>query len=70
MKRVYTHSNPSMVGLAKSMLENSGLEVMLKNEFLNSGIPPYNADQELWVLDDGDYDTALELLDGLVETNE
>ena len=69
MRLVYTHSNPVLVGLAKSILENSGMAVTIKNEFSALGTPPYNLDQELWVLKDNDYDEAQEILESLDEVN-
>ena len=67
MRLVYKHSNPVLVGLAKSILENSSLAVTIKNEFSALGTPPYNLDQELWVLDDKDFDKAQEILESLEE---
>lgn len=67
MRLVYTHSNPVLVGLAKSILENSALAVTIKNEFSALGTPPYNLDQELWVLDDNDFDKAQGILESLEE---
>lgn len=67
MRRVYTHDNPALVGLAKSLLENAGLEVTIKNEFAAVGMQSSYMNQELWVLDDSDYDNALEILESLAE---
>jgi len=67
MKMVFTHTNPALVGLAKSMLESEGFEVMLKNEFSTAGIPLYNLDQELWVIRDSDAARAAEILEDLEE---
>lgn len=67
MKMVYTHTNPALVGLARSILETEGLEVMIKNEFATAGIPPYNLDQELWVLHDSDAEKARVILAELDE---
>lgn len=67
MKMVYTHTNPALAGLAKSMLESEGIEVTLKNEFTTAGMPPYNLDQEVWVLNDSDADRARDIIAGLDE---
>ncbi len=64
---VYTNQNPSLVGLAKCMLEDAGLGVSIKNEFTTSGFPPYNLDQELWLINDADLETAREVLSSLQE---
>ena len=62
MKLVYRHDNPALVGLAKGLLEDAGLEVTVKNEFGGSGFPPYNQVQELWILNEQDFETASETL--------
>ena len=67
MKLVYSHDNPALVGLAKSMLENAGLEVTIKNEFSAGGMVQHYVNQELWILDESDYDTAVEILESMVE---
>ena len=65
MKLVYTHDNSTLVGLARSMLENAGLEVTVRNKYTGGGLPYFN--QEIWLLDDSDYDQAMEVLENLVE---
>lgn len=67
MKRVYTHENPVLVGLAKSLLEDAGLAVFIKNEFSATGMHPSYINQEVWVRDASDYDTAVELLENMRE---
>jgi len=62
MKLVYRHDNSALVGLAKGLLEDAGLEVVIKNEFAGSGFPPYNQESELWVLSDEDFEKAVSLL--------
>lgn len=65
MKLVYRHNNPVLVGLAKGLLEDAGIEVLIKNEFASSGFPPYGQDSELWVMNDQDYAAAHSLLDDM-----
>jgi hypothetical protein len=67
MKLVYTHENSALVGLAKSMLENAGMKVILKNEFTSTLMYPTGIQQELWLPDESDYDTAVEILESLAE---
>ena len=71
MKLLYTHENPALVGYAKNLVEDAGIQVTLKNEFSAGGMaPPYNLNSELWILDDGDFDTALSVLAPLLESVE
>jgi len=67
MKLVYTHENSALVGLAKSMLENAGMKVILKNEFTSTLMYPTGIQQELWLPDESDHDTAVEILESLAE---
>ena len=67
MKLIYAHDNPALVGLAKGLLENAGLEVTIKNEFSSAGFPPYNLRQELWLMDDTDLDKATAVLEEMSE---
>jgi len=67
MKLVYSHDNFALVGLARSLLEGAGIEVMMKNEFGGSGFPPYNQGSEIWVLHDKDKDAAEEILSEVSE---
>jgi len=67
MIMLFTHANPALVGLARSILAGEGIHCMLKNEFSTAGIPPYNLDQELWVLDEADANRAMALLADLRE---
>jgi hypothetical protein len=62
---IFTHTNSALVGLAKSMLEDAGVGAVLKNEFSSVGFPPYNLQQELWLLDDKDLEAAQEILANL-----
>ena len=67
MKLVYTNENRLIVGNARNLLEAAGIEVLLKNEFAAGGagdIPVFEAWMEVWVVHDGDYDRACELLAG------
>ena len=66
MKLVYTNENRLLVGNAKNLLEAESIDVFLKNEFAQSGIgetSPIDTWPELWVLNDGDYDRAVTILE-------
>ena len=67
MRLVYRNENPALVGLAKGLLEDAGLEVMIKNEFSGIGFPPYNQPQELFVINDQDFENASEILANMNE---
>ena len=67
MKLVYTNENRLIVGNARNLLVTAGIEVLLKNEFAAGGagdIPVFEAWMEVWVVDDGDYERACELVAG------
>lgn len=59
MQLLFTDKNPALVGLVREVLENAGFDVLLKNEFNSVGLPPYNLWQEIWIMNDADYDRAM-----------
>lgn len=66
MKMVYTNDNRFIVANAKNILEEQGIDVMLKNEFASSAIgevSAFDAWVELWVHNDDDYDRAVSILE-------
>ena len=68
MKAVYTHENIVLVQNAKNLLENNGIETVLKNEFASGGagdLVPAETWPEICVLDESDYDAAVNLLQAL-----
>ena len=67
---IFTHTNSALVGLAKNMLEDAGVGVALKNEFSSVGFPPYNLQQELWLLDEKDLEAAQEILANLNDSQD
>lgn len=65
MKMVYTNENRFIVANAKNILEQQGIDVMLKNEFASSAVgevSAFDAWVELWVHDDNDYERAVGIL--------
>lgn len=65
MQMIYTHENRYLVLNLKNVLENAGIEVMLKNEFAGGGageLAPIETWLELWLVNDGDYDKARALI--------
>ncbi len=69
MKRVFSSLNVAMVKHLKNVLENNGIECVVKGEFLSGAmgeIPLTEAWSELWVVDDARNDEATKLLrDGI-----
>ncbi|MFW5450969.1 MAG: DUF2007 domain-containing protein [Methylophagaceae bacterium] len=66
MKLLYTRENRYLVYNIKNIVENAGIEVMLKNEFAAGGagdLAPLETWLELWVVNDSDYDKAAQILD-------
>ena len=65
MKRVFSSYNQTAVFHARNLLEQAGIDVMVKNAILSSAmgeLPPAECQAEVWVLDDADAVRALEVL--------
>lgn len=65
MKLVYTNENRFLVANARNLVENAGIAVKLKNEYAAGGVgdlSPFDAWLELWVLEDKDYQHAIEII--------
>ena len=65
MKRVFGSYNQTAVYHARNLLEQAGIEVLIKNAFLSSAmgeLPPTECQAELWVFDDADAPLAEKIL--------
>jgi len=65
MKRLYTDQNSLMIGNIKNILENHGIECIIKNFMLVGSLgqlPPTVCATELWVLDEQRYEEARVIL--------
>lgn len=65
MKRVFSSYNQTAVYHARNLLENAGIEVVVKNAILSSAmgeLPPAECQAEVWVLNDSDQKRAEEIL--------
>lgn len=65
MKLIYTHENRFLVANAQNILEQAGIRVVWKNEFASSAIgeiSPFDTWPELWVIEDADYDHAIQVI--------
>lgn len=65
MKLVYSDENHLLANNVKNILETRGIEVILINEFAQGAIgeiSAFDAWPELWVVDDEDFDKAMEIV--------
>ncbi len=63
MKIIYTNENNFLVNNIKNIIEAQGIEVFVKNEYAQGAvgeIPAFEAWPELWVVNDSDFDRAME----------
>ena len=68
MKKVYSHENRLIVFNLKNLLEEQGIECVVKNEFSGGGVgdlAPLDTWPELWVSDDDCLDRARALIDDI-----
>ena len=73
MKLVYTNENRFLVANARNVLQNAGIAVSLKNEFAVGGVgdlAPIDAWLELWVLEDKDYQQALQIINSALSNKD
>lgn len=66
MIMVFTHPNHFAVNNARNLIERMGIQCEVRNEFAGGAIgelAPIDAWPELWVLDDRDYDRAIQLIE-------
>ena len=66
MRKIYTATNPVDAHLLKGVLESEGIPAVVQGEFLwnTRGEVPISAETSpsVWVIDDMDYDRAVELV--------
>lgn len=65
MKLIYTHENRFLVNNMQNIMQNAGIEVSLKNEYIAGGagdLSPFDTWLELWVVDDKNYTQALQII--------
>lgn len=61
-----------MAGLVKGLLENDGIDCLMKNQILSSGIgelPLNDCWPEVWIIDNDDYDKAADLVNDFLTTD-
>jgi hypothetical protein len=65
VRKVYDSPAFEKVGHFQSILESAGIATLIKNEALNEAPGAFSAlgeYPELWVMDDGEYERAVEIL--------
>ncbi len=65
MKLVYTDENRFFVNNIKNILQNSGIKILVKNEFTSSVIgevSPTDGWLELWVADGAEFEVAKKII--------
>ncbi|WP_018954584.1 DUF2007 domain-containing protein [Thioalkalivibrio sulfidiphilus] len=68
MKRVFFASDPAAAGFIQGVLENEGIQCMVKNRLLfgaSGELPPTECWPEVWVMEDGDEDRAREIIEAV-----
>lgn len=71
MKLIYTNENRFIVSNIKNIIENTGIETSLKNEYIAGAagdLSPFDTWLELWV-EDNDYIKAMTILES-IENND
>jgi Putative prokaryotic signal transducing protein len=66
MRKVFTHQNSMIVGNARGLLENAGIDVAVRNEYSQGAmgeLAVFDTWPELWVTRARDYDRAVTLLE-------
>lgn len=65
MKMVYTNENHFLVNNAKNLIEAQAINTFIKNEFAQGAvgeISAFDAWPEVWVVDDFNYERAIEIM--------
>ncbi len=59
MKKIYTSTEQFQLGHITSMLKESGIDYVVRNDFLSGALgelPPHECWPEIWITHDEDYD--------------
>ena len=65
MKKIYTTAESFQIGYVVSMLEKSGIEYVVRNDFLSGALGELPATEcwpEIWIIHDEDFDSAMEIV--------
>jgi len=66
LKLIYTNENRYLVHNIQNIVENAGINIMLKNEFAAGAagdLVPHETWLELWVSNDNDYEKAMTIIE-------
>ena len=72
MKLIYTNENRFIVSNIQNIIENAGIEIHLKNEYVAGGagdLSPFDTWLELWVENDTDYNRAMDIIESIEKTD-
>jgi len=72
MKLIYTNENQFLVSNIQNIVQNSGIDVTLKNEYVAGGagdLSPFDTWLELWVSEDKDYEKAIKIIASINNTD-
>jgi len=72
MKLIYTNENRFLVSNVQNIVQNSGIEVTLKNEYIAGGagdLSPFDTWLELWITEDKDYEKAINIIASIENTD-
>jgi len=70
MKLAYTHENIALVTNIQQLLEQAGIETVLKNEFSGSGrgeLGVFDTWPEVWVVSDQEFPRAEQIVESVSE---
>ncbi len=73
MKKVFSHENRLIVFNLKNLLQEQGIECIVKNEYAGGGVgdlSPFETWPELWVIHESDFAAAKLLVDQLQQDDE
>lgn len=71
MKRIYSEPNPIFIHQIKELLEEKGIQSIIKNELLSGGVgelPPTEVWPELWVVNKEDKSPAKRIVEEFLQS--
>lgn len=73
MKKVYSSEHPAMTGHVQSLLENTGIECIIKNQYLSGGmgeLPINECWPEVWITDDSNFARAMQIVNSVIHDDD
>jgi hypothetical protein len=65
MKKIYTTSEEFRIGQIESMLEQAGIQYIVRNQYLSGAVgelPPTECWPEIWIAHEEDFDEAMAIV--------